>query len=56
MSMSGHVLMNADIICNECDSIVRPVQKDATKSLRCPCCQECVDEEVNRFNSRYGWD
>jgi len=55
MSMSGHVLMDADIICQSCNSIVRPVQKELNTELTCPCCGAEVHSEIERFNQRYGW-
>lgn len=56
MTVSGHVYMDADLICEGCNTIVRPVKTSVSAELTCPCCEKDLSDEVAHFNERYGWD
>lgn len=42
------------IICESCNKIVRPVEKNGDGMYTCPCCRECMDYEIERHLKRHG--
>lgn len=52
--------VDPSLVCQTCNKIVRPIEKNGDGFYTCPFCQSCMDAEIDRHLRRHGlideWD
>lgn len=42
------------LVCETCDRVVRPIDREGDEFYTCPFCQSSLEQEIDRHHRRHG--